>query len=128
MTDPPPDPPPDPAGQPPPSAPPPSGPEPPASGGHGWMIAGAVVLALVLGALVAGVLNRGDSGAEANTAPAGVTVNVSPSTRVEQSTVTKAVPSPTVTVEHSVTVEPPAVSTPARTATARAPATTVTSP
>lgn len=110
-----------------PTDPPPSEPEPGTSGSNGWIIAGVVVLALVLGGLVAAVLHRGDSGTQADTSP-GVTVNVSPATVVDRTTVVKAAPSPTVTVDHAVTVQPPPVSTPARTATAATPAATLTSP
>ena len=81
---------------------------------------------LVLGVLTAAVLHRGDSGGQANTTP-GVTVNVSPTTNVSETTIKQPAPAPTVTVARTVTA-PSATRTTAPPATVPGTATVLTSP
>jgi hypothetical protein len=114
-----------------PDPPPPSG-EPPSSGApaakqsHGWAIVAGVCVVLLLGVLAALVIDRGDTGTTANTAPA-VNVDLHRTTSTKNVTTTVVAPTPapsTVTVTPTVTVQP----APAKTTTVTVPSTTPTTP
>jgi hypothetical protein len=97
--------------------------DPPTGGSRGWVIAAGVLVVLLLGVLTALVIDRGDAGAAANTAPAAdVDLHRTTSTTNVTTTVT-APPATTVTVTPTVTIQaPPARTTTTPTVTLPAPA------
>jgi hypothetical protein len=96
--------------------------DPPTGGSRGWVIAAGVLVVLLLGVLTALVIDRGDAGAAANTAPAAdVDLHRTTSTTNVTTTVTTP-PATTVTVTPTVTVQAPARTTSIPTVTVPAPA------
>ena len=90
---------------------------------RGWAIVAGVIVVLLLGVLTALVIDRGDEGATANTAPA-VSVDLHRTTSTTNvTTPVAAPPATTVTVTPTVTIQaPPARTTTTPTVTLPAPA------
>ena len=87
-------------------APPPASGAPMAASSHGWAIVTGVLVVLLLGVLTALVIDRGDAGATANTAPA-ISVDLHRTTSTKNVTTTVAAPAP---APSTVTVTPLRVS------------------
>jgi uncharacterized protein HemX len=98
--------------------PPPRTPPPPDESGHGgWLVAFAVIVALVLGAGIAAIIGHDDTPSTAKT----TTLNVTQGTTVQAApTVKVTTPAPT-TVTVQAPTETKTVQAPARTQTSTAP-------